>query len=207
MFKKNINLGGIIIYNLKAELRDKSIKAKKLRRNGMIPATIYGRNLKEPIMLQIPLADINRFLSKASKGNTLTIEVEDKKYNVLFKEITRESVSQQVEQIEFQHLVADEAVNSVIKVVLANRDKNQNLTQQHIEEIPYNALPKHFIPEVVIDLDGMNAGTTIKIEDLDIAKNENIRITIPEDTVVLTVAELKKVIVESETESEPDSEE
>lgn len=85
---------------------------------------------------------------------------------------------------------------------MINRDKNQNIITQLIEEIPYNALPKNFVDEVVIDLDGIKAGSVIKIEDLDIFKNENIRITIPEDTVVLTVAERKRAVIEEKVDEE-----
>ena len=90
----------------------------------------------------------------------------------------------------------------MVKVVLINRDKNQNIITQLIEEIPYNALPKNFVDEVVIDLDGIKAGSVIKIEDLDIFKNENIRLTIPEDTVVLTVAERKRAAIEEKVDEE-----
>lgn len=190
------------MYNLKAECRDKSVKAKKLRRNGIVPASIYGRNLEESILIQIPLVDTNRFLSTITKGSALTIELDDKKYNVLFKAIAYEPVSRQVEHIEFQHIVSDEAVNSVAKIILTNREKNQNLIQQHINEIPYNALPRNFVQDIVIDLDGITAGTTIKIEDLDIAKNEDIKLGLPEDTVVLTVAALKKLAVEEDEAQE-----
>ncbi|MDF3005935.1 MAG: ribosomal rRNA E-loop binding protein Ctc/L25/TL5 [Oscillospiraceae bacterium] len=85
---------------------------------------------------------------------------------------------------------------------MINRDKNQNIITQLIEEIPYNALPKNFVDEVVIDLDGIKAGSVIKIEDLDIFKNENIRLTIPEDTVVLTVAERKRAVIEEKVDEE-----
>ena len=192
------------MFNLKAQLRDTNMKAKQLRNKGIIPASIYGRNLKESIMIQVPIADANQLLSKLSTGNTLTVEVGKEKYNALFKNITRDPVNQKIQQIEFQHIVSDEAVNSVIKVVLANRDKNQNIIHQQVEEIPYNALPKDFVQEVVIDLDGMKAGTTIKIEDLDIAKNKNIRISMPEDTVILTIAEKKMMEVE-DSEEQPEA--
>ena len=197
------------MYNLKAEGRDQTIKAKQLRRKGIIPALIYGRSLKESILIQIPLADANRLLSTVSKGNTLNIETEGKTYNVLLKEIVRAPISQQVEHIDFQYLIANEAVNSVIKVILTNRDKNENPIQQHIEEIPYHALPKDFVQEVVIDVEGIEPGSSVKIEDLDIAKNENIRITIPEDTVIVNVAELKRVVEETadtEANTETDTE-
>lgn len=193
------------MFNLKTQVRDTNIKAKQLRNKGIIPASIYGRNLKESVMIQIPITNVNQLLSKLSKGNTLTVEVDGEKYNALFKNITRDPVNQKIEQIEFQHIVSDEAVNSVIKVVLINRDKNQNLIHQHIEEIPYNALPKYFVQEVVIDLDGMKAGTTIKIEDLDIAKNENIKLAMPEDTVILTLAEKKRMSVDEDGEEEQEA--
>lgn len=179
-----------------------------MRREGIIPALIYGKSLKESILIQIPLGDLNRFLSTASKGSTLTIEVDGEKYNVLFKEITYEAISQRVEHIEFQLLVADEAINSVARVVLANRESNPNIIQQQIEEIPYNALPKHFVQEVVINLEGMEPGSSVKLADLDIAKNENIRITIPQDTVILSINDPKKIAVdvEAEEDTEEDTE-
>ncbi|WMJ85211.1 50S ribosomal protein L25 [Oscillospiraceae bacterium MB24-C1] len=199
-----VDFGGITIYNLIVERRD-NIKAKKLRSKGIVPASIYGRNLEESILIQIPQTNVNSFLGKVSKGSRLTVEVDGKKYNTIFKNITREPIKQQIEQIEFQHIVADEAVNSVALVGLINRDKNQNMIQQHVEEIPYNALPKDFIQDIVIDLDGIKAGSIIKVEDLDIAKNGNIRITIPEDTIVLTVAERKRAAIEEKTDEEQEA--
>lgn len=195
------------MYNLVAKPRDTSRSAKKLRSEGIIPASIYGRNLKESVHVQIPLTDVKRLLNTFSKGSTLTVEVDDHKYNVLFKEITRQSITQQIEQIEFQHIVADEAVNSVMKVILANREKNQHLVQQHIEEIPYNALPRHFIQEIIIDLDTIKVGSSVKVGDLDIAQNENIKLMIPEDTAIVSVSELKRVVLQEETDAEEGTEE
>ena len=119
--------------------------------------------MKESILVQIPLADVNRLLRSVSKGNTLTTEVDKEKYNVLFKEIARDPVSHKVEHIEFQHLVADEAVNSVIKVALMNREKNQNLIQQLVLEIPYVGLSKAFLQHVAIPVAGMQAAPSVKV--------------------------------------------
>lgn len=187
---------------LKAEYRDQTIKAKQLRRKGLIPCSIYGITLDESVLIQIPLADLNRFLNRKMKGSTLVIEVGDKKYNVLYKNISREPASQQIEHLEFQHLVADEAINSVVQVVLINKEKNPNMVQQHIEEIPYNALPSHLIEKVTIDLEGMELGASVKIEDLDIAKNEHIKLLIPEDTMILNVVEASRMAAPTEDEED-----
>lgn len=186
---------------LKAEYRDTNIKAKKLRRMGLVPCSIYGINLEESIHIQIPLADINRFLNNKLIGSTLTVDVGDKKYSVLYKNISRQPASLQIEHMEFQHLVADEAINSVVQIVLINKEKNPNMVQQQLEEIPYNALPSHLIEKITIDLTGMEPGSSVKVEDLDIAKNENIRLLIPEDTMIFNVVEPIRVI-ESEEEDE-----
>lgn len=207
LMNHNVFLGGNTMYNLKAEYRDQNAKAKQLRRAGIVPACIYGVNLEESILLQIPLADTIRFLNEKSKGTTLAIAVGRKKHNVLFKEITREPVSGQVEHLEFQSLVSDEAINSVAQVVLINKDKNQNIIQQHIEEIPHTALPKHLVESVTIDLDGMPAGTTVKVEDLDIAKNKNVKLLIGEDTMVINIIDRSKTGPAVQEEPEAEAEE
>ena len=39
---------------LKAEYRDMNIKAKKLRKMGLVPCSIYGIDLEESVHIQIP---------------------------------------------------------------------------------------------------------------------------------------------------------
>lgn len=191
--------------HLNAEFRDQTLKAKQLRKTGLIPATIYGGNLEEALLIQIPLADVNRLLTTKAKGNALTLGVGGKEYHVLFKELSREVVSRQAEHLEFQCLVADEAINSVAQIIVINADKNENFIQQHIEEIPHNALPSHLVEKIIIDLEGLEAGATVKVEDLEIAQDENIRVLIPEDTMIINVVDRSKTIVteeEEETEGE-----
>ena len=54
------------MYNLKAEPRDNSLKAKQLRRKGIIPASIYGHDIKNSVLIQIPLADAKLNISISS---------------------------------------------------------------------------------------------------------------------------------------------
>lgn len=193
------------MYTLKAEKRNTDIKAKKLRKEGFVPATISGKSLDNSVLLQLTKADATQFVNRMAKGSRLTIESGSDSYDVLFKDISHEPVSGSVEQIEFQLLVAGEPVNSVMKVVLENKDSNKNLVHQVIEEIPYKALPKDFVQEVMIDLDGVEAGTTITIGDLEVAKNEAIKLALPEDTVVVTVQE-PRILSDEEVEGTTDEE-
>ncbi|MDO5027997.1 MAG: hypothetical protein Q4E36_01915 [Bacillota bacterium] len=177
------------MYKLNAKKRDLNEKGKKLRREGFIPATIYGKNLEEPLYIQISKADVFVFRNKLSKGGILTVNLEDESVDVLFKEEALEPVSHNVEHIEFQALTRGEAMNTVSKVVIKNEDKNKNILHLQTEEIPYSAEPRFFESEVAIDVDGLEGGTVISLGDLDFAKNENIKVGLPLDTIILTIEE------------------
>lgn len=177
------------MYKLNAETRDLNNKAKKLRREGYVPATIYGKNLEEPIYIQIKNSDVFTFRNKLSKGGILTVAVGSDNHDVLFKEESLSPVSHSVEHIEFQALTKGEAMNTVCRVVIKNEDKNKNILHLHVDEIPYSAEPRYFESEVVIDIADLEGGATIDLADLDIANNEHIRVTLPLDTVILTMEE------------------
>ena len=53
---------------LNAEKRDMSVKAKKLRREGYVPGSLCGKDLKEPVALKISEFEAERFMSKRHEG-------------------------------------------------------------------------------------------------------------------------------------------
>ena len=188
------------MYKLNAETRDLNKKVKKLRREGYVPATIYGKNLEEPIYIQIKNSDVFTFRNKLSKGGILTVAVESDNHDVLFKEESLSPVGHNVEHIEFQALTKGEAMNTVCRVVIKNEDKNKNILHLHVDEIPYSAEPRYFESELVIDVADLEGGATIDLADLDIANNEHIRVALPLDTVILTMEELV-VLTDEEIEA------
>ena len=93
-----------------------------------------------------------------------------------------------VEEIDFQALVRGEKVHSVAEVILVNHDKVMNgVLQQQLQEISYKALPEALIDKVRIDVGDMKVGDTIRVADLDIAKNKNVDLVTDLDTTVATV--------------------
>jgi len=72
---------------LKCAKRDTSIQGKKLRRESIIPAVIYGKNLKESVSIQISESDAVQFLKANSVGSTVELKVGTKKYSTMLKEV------------------------------------------------------------------------------------------------------------------------
>lgn len=59
--------------------------------------------------------------------------------------------------------------------------------QQQLQEISYKALPDALIDKVKVDVGDMKAGDTIRVGDLDIAKNRNIDLVTDLDATIATV--------------------
>jgi len=182
------------MYTLKAENRNTGLKPKQLRRKGIIPGVLYGKDLEESLSIQFSRREATRFLRTNSAGSKVQLVIGDKKFSTLFREVTYRSASSEIEHLSFQTLLAGEIVTSTMRIVLLNKEKISGLIQQPQAEISYRTLPAHLVDTIEIDLDGMKAGDSIRISDLDVAKNPNIEILDPLDTTVLTITEVRKPV-------------
>ncbi len=189
---------------LKAEKRDMSVKAKKLRREGYVTGNVFGREIKGSIPIQIGKQEAERVFREKKKGSQLYLDVDGQTMDVLIKEIHYNSMKSLYEEVDFQALVSSEKVHSVAEVVLLNHDKIQEgILQLTLEEIPYKALPSALIEKVEIDVGEMRPGDSIKVGDLAIASNPDIDLSISQDTVVALVSEPRASAIQ-EDESAPE---
>ena len=192
------------MFILNAQSRDEKLKPKQLRRKGIIPAVLYGKNLEESLSIQIPQKEITRFFKTNSKGSTLELSFLGKKYMALLREATYKPATYELEHLSFQALIADEVVESVARIILLNREKVSGMVQQPQFEVAYRALPAHLIERIELDLEGFDIGDSIRVEDLEIAKDSNIEIITPLDTLVVSVVDSRVI---EETLDEGDIEE
>ena len=193
---------------LKAEKRDMLTKAKKLRREGYVTGNIYGREMKESIPLQITKADAEKILKSEGKGSQVMLEVAGETYDALIKEIDYDSLRGQLLEIDFQALVSNEKVHSVAEVILLGQDDVQaGVVQQMLQEVTYKALPADLVDKIKVDVAGMKIGDTLRVKDLEIAKNKNIHITTDLEAVIATVTPVHNVVPETETEAVETAEE
>ena len=73
-------------------------------------------------------------------------------------------------------LTEGEKVHSVAEIVLVNHDKVQGVVEQHMEEIPYKAAKSALVEKVSVDIGELKPGDSIKVGDLDIAKDKDVSI-------------------------------
>ena len=160
---------------LKAEKRDMTIKAKKLRREGFVTGCIFGRELTESIPLQMEKASIERLLKTEGKGGQVMLEVDGKTYDALIKEIDFNPLKGTIDEVDFQALVS---------------------------EVSFKALPSALVDKIQIDIGDMKPGDTLKVKDLDIAKDKDVDLLTDPEDVVVTITEVHAAAAEDADEEE-----
>jgi large subunit ribosomal protein L25 len=188
---------------LKAEKRNRSIKAKKLRREGFVTGNIFGKEIEGSMPIQMEQSVVERLLKTSTRGSRVLLEVAGKKIPALIKEIDFDSMKHQVLEIDFQALVKGEKVHSVAEVVLNNHEKvATGVVEKVLSEISYKALPEALVEKVEIDVSALRVGDSLKVRDLPIASDKNVDLMTDLDAVVVTVFEAHNAAVEETEEKE-----
>jgi len=180
--------------SIEASIRNTKTKGEinSLRQKGEVPAIIYGgteENQKISLSKkQVQyLIDQENFLSKI-----IRIKIDDKSINVLPRDVSFDPISDDPIHIDFLRIVKGAKVILEIPVKFINNENSPglkrggvlNIVRRNIELI----CPTENIPtELVVDLDGLEIGTSIKISSINLP--ENVKPTIQgRDFVIATVA-------------------
>lgn len=174
------------------EKRDFSVKAKHLRRNGHIPGSVFGGPLKESISLQIDESTAQQLIRHKREGSKLKLKLDGKVIPVQIKEKSVNNLNNEILHIRFQALAADQAVSSVIHIVLKNMEKITASLERMVSEIPYTSLPEDMIDTITIDVDGMSTGSVLTVGDIPELNNEKIDLKIDKDEIILRIKDAKR---------------
>ncbi|MDR2760809.1 MAG: 50S ribosomal protein L25/general stress protein Ctc [Rickettsiales bacterium] len=102
--------------------------AKKLRREGRLPAVIYSNDAKENICIDI---DLKSFEKEQEKGNITTkifeVRTPKKTFNLVISEIDYDPLSDRPRHIDFISLEGKKEVKIMAPVIFLNRDKSPGL--------------------------------------------------------------------------------
>lgn len=188
---------------LNVQRRNMETKAKKLRREGYVTGNLFGKEIEGSIPLQIEKQEAERIERECMKGSQLYLELDGKTYDVLIKEMDYRPMDHQILEMDFQALVKGEKVHSVAEVILLNKEKvTEGVLEQLLEEIAYKATPEELVEKVEIDCATLRLGDTLKVADLDIAKNDKIDLQTDLDAPIVSILASNNEVPEDEEAEE-----
>ena len=198
--------------SIEANIRNTNTKGEvnSLRINGNVPAVVYGGSEKNQ-KIYLSKKNIKNLIEKENfLSNIISINLDGKSENVLPKEIVWDPITDEPIHIDFLRIVKGAKVILEIPVKFINIEKSPGLKRGGVLNIVRRKVelkcPTENIPtELVVDLDNLDIGSSIKISSIKLP--ENVTPTIQgRDFVVATVA-APTIIKEPEKPAEETTEE
>ncbi|WP_420407015.1 50S ribosomal protein L25/general stress protein Ctc [Hoeflea sp.] len=181
-------------YELKAEARAQVGKgsARELRRNGLIPAVIYG-DKKDPVSITLSRKDITLKIYGGGFMTTIaTIDVDGTKYRVLPKDYQLDPVRDFVMHVDFLRVSKNTQVTVEIPVHFENEEKSPGIKRGGVLNVVRHTVecncPANSIPDALVaDLTGLEIGDGIHISHITLPEGVEPTIT-DRDFTIATVA-------------------
>jgi large subunit ribosomal protein L25 len=164
-------------YELKAEARERVGKgsSRELRRNGLIPAVIYG-DKQAPISIALSTNEVTKRIHAGGFMTTVAIiDVDGKKIKVLPKDYQLDPVRDFTMHVDFLRVSGNTLVNVEVPVHFVNEEKSDikiggvlNIVRHTVEfHCPANDIPEF----ITVDLAGLKIGDNVHISNVKLPKN------------------------------------
>jgi len=177
--------------SLSATLRTDTGKgvARSLRREGHIPAVIYGHK-RDPQPLAVPARELEKLLSHISADTTvIELSLGGSATRALIREIQRHPFKRQILHVDFQEIVAGEKMTVKVPLHLVGTPAGVRLG---------GGLVDHIIRELTISVDPANIPNHIDIDIANLELGQSIHvadITVPAGVTVMDEPEAAVLII------------
>ncbi len=180
----------------------------KLRREGFVPAVLYGGTEKNQKISLKKDSIKNLINSENFLSNLLNLNIDGKEEKVIPRDISFHPLSDEPTHIDFLRIVKGKKIVLEIPVNFINADKSPGLKKGGVlnivrRKVELNCPTENIPDQITVDLDNSEIGTSIKISSITLPKN--VEPTIKDrDFVIATVAS-PTIVVEPEKPTEEDA--
>jgi len=135
-------------------------KVKKLRREGILPASIYGKNVKS-LAVQLYLKDFLPVYKKVGETGIIELNLvgEEKPRHVLIHNVQMDPVSDKPLHVDFRQVLLTERITASIPVELVGESpavaQKLGVLIQTLSEVEVEALPTDLPEQFTVDISGL----------------------------------------------------
>lgn len=151
-------------------------KAKQLRKQGVVPAIVYGPGI-DPISVQAPYNDIERVWRHAGKHAPVQLTIDTKKKIAMIKDVDVEPSKNRIRHVSFHAVKATDPVVAEVPIRLIGEGESEAervglVVLQSLDKFEVRALPME-LPEAleVSILHLKEAGDRVTLGDVQLPEN------------------------------------
>lgn len=179
--------------SLKANPRDVlGRKTNQGRRQGLIPAVVYGRGV-ESANLWVNALDFSRFIKKSGESTMFSLEIDGKNdRNVIIYDIQRDPVTDKVIHIDFFQVRMDEKIETEVELEYIGQSpavvELGGILVKNLDEIEVKCFPADLPSKIEVDISILKTFEDyIYVKDLKISNR--VEIGLEPETVVALVSQ------------------
>lgn len=173
---------------IKAETREViGKKVKVLRREGKLPAVIYGYGVKEtPIVLNFKAS--SRKLAAAEASTLITIDLDGKEHTTLVREKQWDYIRRELLHVDFQAVSMTELIVSQVRIeFVGEASATGAVIVTGLNELSVEALPMDLPESIEVDISSLeNIGDGIFVRDIVVG--DKITILDDQDAMVIVAS-------------------
>lgn len=197
---------------LKAIYREQLGKneVKKIRKNGMIPAVVYGRQTK-PVAIQMNAKEFEQIIHTGAGGNVLiglkVSGAQSLDERVIIKEIQQDPVTEKIDHVDFNVVSLTEEIEIQVRLVLkgeAPGAKEGGILDVVHHEIEVRCLPTNMPEKLEADISALQIGQAVHVSDILFPEGVVCMLSPDEVVVAVHAPKAEETKAEEETAQEPE---
>lgn len=201
------------IHTVNAQIRNAKGKgaSRSLRREGKIPAILYGSDI-ESIPLSVSAYDIENLLKKISYSQALINLVESNSHSfekkVMIREIQADPVNQKYLHLDFYEVKMDRKITATVPIITKGTAKGVTtggILQIIRRELDVVCFPAEIPQRIEVDITDLDIGDSIHVKDIRL--EGDVEIPFDSNFTVITVVSPKVEEAPKAEEEEAEKEE
>ncbi len=191
------------VVEVEATRREKTGKqvAKKLRREGLLPAVIYGGGRPEATHIAIPAKEVRRL--KHHHG-LVKVKLGDEERMCILKDIQYNWLGDVPIHVDFQEVTFGETIEVTVELEFVGTPVGVSEEGGVLEilkrEVAIETLPRAIPEKIVVDISNLHAGDALHVGEIPLPEGAKL-VDSPEETVAI-VAEPEESAEETEETTE-----
>ena len=160
--------------------------ARSLRKEGMIPAELYGKGV-ENLHLAVGAKDFRKVFKQAGESTMIDVMIGGEKRPVMIYDVATDPVTDEVVSVDFYQVRLDEKIK--IRVPLEFIGESTAIKDEHgilvkpMQELEVEALPNKIPHSIKVDISKIaHVGEVVNVGDLKLGSDIKI---LADDTAVL----------------------
>ena len=193
----------VILNAIKREKTGKEI-CKKLRKQGLIPAIVYGPHF-QPLPIAVKSSELESALIK-HKGETILFNLqlangEPSKIQAILKDYQTHPVTDKIIHIDFLAIHEKETITIDVPLEFIGKPvgiSKGGILEILLHELTIECLPSEVPDKITVDISNLDIGDVLHVKDIKVPKGIKV-VDNPEETVATILTEAKEEVEEEET--------